>query len=136
MQYNLLFCHLRAGYILITGRRVTLIAGRYSLQEGRHHSLCQESLSWLPEDWLVQEARRNKYLWNSSCCGGYVLVAAEAKWWLLRRLCGSCCGGYVVVLTKNNATSWPILQAEAFRFSAKLKFQDGPSVAIIQSLWP
>ena len=59
-----------------------------------------------------------------------MLVAAEAKWWLLRRLCGSCCGGYVVVLTNNNATSWPILQAEAFRFSAKLKFQDGPSVAI------
>ena len=54
-----------------------------------------------------------------------MLVAAEAKWWLLRRLCGSCCGGYVVVLTNNNATSWPILQAEAFRFSAKMKFQNG-----------
>ena len=47
------------------------------------------------------------------------------------------CRGYVVGnYSDNNATSLPILQAEAFRFSAKLKFQDGPSVAINQSLWP
>ena len=30
----------------------------------------------------------------------------------------------------------PSCKLRLFRFSAKLKFQDGPSVAIIQSLWP
>ena len=30
----------------------------------------------------------------------------------------------------NHATSWPFLQAEIFKTSARLSFQDGPSVAI------
>ena len=32
--------------------------------------------------------------------------------------------------SENNATSWPILQVMTFRFLARLKFQDWPSVAI------
>ena len=39
-------------------------------------------------------------------------------------------------LTDNNATPWPILQAERLaRISAELSLQDGPSVAIKKSVY-
>ena len=43
---------------------------------------------------------------------------------------GGQVGGWVFNYSESNATSWPILQVKTFQFSAKLKFQDGPSVAV------